>query len=292
MGSKELAIQVNHLNYAFQDKKVLEDITLNLEADKIYGLLGKNGMGKTTLINVLVNQLVAAEGEIKLFGKDPRKSPEILGEVCVVRETEFYAPYMKVKSIFELYGSFYPFYDKELEQKLVALFKLPLHKSYQKYSRGMKTLVFDIIGICSGARLTIFDEPTLGLDAETREQFYNLLIEEYAKNPRTIIISTHLIDEVERLLEHLVILHKGKILLEEEVETFKEKAYYLSGHKEDLEKLHALEGRTPKEYFGKSCVYSYWGELDEVDRQQIKALGIEVGKMSVQKAFIELTKEE
>ena len=67
MGSKELAIQVNHLNYAFQDKKVLEDITLNLEADKIYGLLGKNGMGKTTLINVLVNQLVAAEGEIKLF---------------------------------------------------------------------------------------------------------------------------------------------------------------------------------------------------------------------------------
>lgn len=244
------AVEINHLNYDFQDKKVLEDISLALERDKIYGLLGKNGAGKTTLINILVNQLIAKEGEIKIFGKDPRKETEVLEKVCVIREGEFYAPHMKVKAIFELYRRFYPLYDKNLEQRLVEIFDLPVNKPYQKYSRGMKTLVFNIIGLCTHAELTLFDEPTLGLDAVNREQFYTILLEEYAKNPRTIVLSTHLIDEVENLLERVVIINQGKIMLHEDVDAFKAKGCYLTGFQEAFEKIQALEGKKLKESFG------------------------------------------
>lgn len=287
---EDLAVQVKHLNHAFQDKKVLEDISLALERDKIYGLLGKNGAGKTTLINLLVNQLIAKEGEIKIFGKDPRKETEVLEKVCVIREGEFYAPYMKVKAIFELYRRFFPLYDKGLEQKLVELFELPVNKPYQKYSRGMKTLVFNIIGLCTHAELTLFDEPTLGLDAVNREQFYTILLEEYAKNPRTIILSTHLIDEVENLLERVVIINQGKIMLHEEVEEFKAKGYYLTGCQEAFEGIKALESKQLKESFGKTYVYSYFGTLTNEDKEMIRKANIEVAPMGLQKAFVELTR--
>lgn len=287
---EELAVQINHLSYAFQDKNVLEDISLALEGDKIYGLLGKNGAGKTTLINLLVNQLIAKEGEIKIFGKDPRKETEVLEKVCIIREGEFYAPYMKVKAIFELYSRFYPLYDKHLEEKLVAHFELPINQPYQKYSRGMKTLVFNIIGLCTHAKLTLFDEPTLGLDAVNREEFYRILLEEYVKNPRTIVFSTHLIDEVENLLERVIIINEGKILLHEDVEEFKTKSLYLTGLQEAFYGIQALEGKRLKESFGKTHVYSYFGTLTNKDKEMIRKANIEVSPLGLQKAFVELTK--
>jgi len=286
----ELAIEIKNLNYAFQDSVVLQDIDLEIEPNKIYGLMGKNGVGKTTLINLIANQLIAKQGEIYIFGNDPRKEATILEKLCVVREGEFYAPRMRVKDLFKLYQTLYKDYDETLEKRLVDFFKLPVHKSYQKYSRGMKSMVFIIIGICSRAPITIFDEPTLGLDAASREDFYQILLEDYLKHPRTIIVSTHLIDEVEQLIERVILMDEGKVVLNKEVQELKEQACYITAAQEKVEKLEALQSRLPKKCYGKTSVYAYFGDFSEADKEVIKSEQIEIVPMSLQQIFLEHTR--
>lgn len=288
----ELAISVENLRYSFKGQEVLKNINLEIEKDKIYGLLGKNGAGKTTLINLIANQLVAKDGTINIFGTDPREDADVLDRICIVREADAFLLDIKAKEIFLLYQRLYPYYDKELERKLVDFFNLPIKKSIKKYSRGMKSLLFNIIGICSNAEITIFDEPTLGLDAENREQFYNILLDEYSKNPRTIIISTHLIDEVEQLLEKVIIIHDGKIMIQDEVENIIEKSYYISGSKQKLEQLEGLKNRMPSQVFGQTQVYSYFGRLSRKDRDIVEQENIDIIPMGLQKAFVELTKDK
>lgn len=289
---RDFAVEVKDLSYAFKEDLVLKNINLNLEPNKIYGLLGKNGAGKTTLLNLLVKGLLLKEGEIRLFDEPLKETDEVLEKVCIVREGEFYSKEMKIKEIMNLYASFYEGYDKSLEEKLAAHFNVPLKKAYGKCSRGMKSMVFNIIALCSNAPLTILDEPTLGLDAEVREQFYEILLETYSQRPRTMIISTHLIEEIENLLEEVIILHKGEVLLKENVEELRSKACYLTGKEEALDSLTILKDKAPKKSFGKMKVYSYYGEIPDEDLQQIEEWHIEMTPMSLQKAFIELTREE
>ena len=178
-------IEIKNLDYKFKDKEVFKNLNIDFEENKIYGLLGKNGAGKTTLINIMTNQLMSKNGDIKVLGLDPRVNPEILEEVCVVREREFYYNEAKVKTIFSMYSSFYSNYDKELEKKLCEVFDINPKSRYKKLSRGMKTSISNIIGICSNAKITIFDETTIWLDPINRKEFYEILLESYTNKNRT-----------------------------------------------------------------------------------------------------------
>lgn len=182
-------IEIKDLKYKFKDKQVFKNLNIEFEENKIYGLLGKNGAGKTTLINIMTNQLMSKNGDIKVLGLDPRINPEVLENICVVREREFYNNEAKVKTVFNMYSSFYSNYDKELEKKLCEVFDINQKVRYKKLSRGMKTSVSNIVGICSNAKITIFDEPTIGLDALNRKEFYDILLESYVNKKRSIIIS-------------------------------------------------------------------------------------------------------
>ncbi len=220
-----VAIEIKNVSHNFKDKVVCDNISIDFEENKIYGLLGKNGAGKSTLINIITNQLICKSGEVKIFGTNPREDVSILEDVCVVREKEFFDPTYKVKDIFKSYSYFYKEYDYELQDKLCKLFEINKKLVYKKLSRGMKTLVSNIIGICSNAPITIFDEPTIGLDAVNRQEFYNIILESYMNKNRTIIISTHLINEVEDLLEKVVMIADGKIKVNDYIDEVKEKSF-------------------------------------------------------------------
>ncbi|MGL5693826.1 MAG: ATP-binding cassette domain-containing protein, partial [Peptostreptococcaceae bacterium] len=228
-----VAIEVKNVFHKFNDKIICDNISVDFEKDKIYGLLGKNGAGKSTLINIMVNQLICKSGEVKIFNKNLKEDISALEDVCIVREKEFYDPEAKVKRIFEMYSYFYKDYDLDLQKKLCKRFDINEKLMYKKLSRGMKTLVSNIIGICSNAPITIFDEPTIGLDAVNRQEFYNILLETYNHKNRTIIISTHQINEIEEILEKVVIIKDGKIEVDSYVDEVKEKSYYISGKKEN-----------------------------------------------------------
>lgn len=286
------AIEIKNVSHNFKDKVVCDNISIDFEENKIYGLLGKNGAGKSTLINIITNQLICKSGEVKIFGTNPREDVSILEDVCVVREKEFFDPTYKVKDIFKSYSYFYKEYDYELQDKLCKLFGINKKIVYKKLSRGMKTLVSNIIGICSNAPITIFDEPTIGLDAVNRQEFYNIILESYMNKNRTIIISTHLINEVEELLEKVVMIADGKIKVNDYIDEVKEKSYYISGKGEDLNKLSILSEMILVKAFGNNKVCAYYGDLNDKDLSIIENSDIELDKMSLQDLFINMNKKE
>jgi len=210
-------IEIRNLSKSYGKTKVLTDIFLNLEDNKIYGLLGRNGAGKTTLLNIVANQLKCDTGELKYYGEDIYENSKAVENICLVKEKSIPVDDDKVKRIFDMAKTLYKDWDEEYKEYLVKEFSLNVRKKYRKLSRGNQTIVGLIIGLASRARLTIFDEPSLGLDAAYRYKFYDLLLEDVEKNPRTVIISTHLIDEVTNLFEEVIILKEEKVYLKDEV---------------------------------------------------------------------------
>lgn len=287
-----IAIEVKNVSHSFKDKKICDNININFEENKIYGLLGKNGAGKTTLINIIANQLLCNHGEVKIFGKNPKEDIRVLDDICIVREREFYDIEYKVKDIFKAYSYFCKDYDYKLQEKLCKRFEINQKLIYKKLSRGMKTLVSNIIGICSNSPITIFDEPTIGLDAVNREEFYSILLESYTHKNRTIIISTHQINEVEELLEKVIIIKNRKVEVDDYIDEVKEKSYHITGKKDDLNKLSILKNRKPIKSFGNNEVYSYYGEINDQDLALIETLNIELDNMSIQDLFINMNKKE
>ena len=287
-----VAIEIKNVSHNFKDKVVCDNISMDFEENKIYGLLGKNGAGKSTLINIITNQLICKSGEVKIFGENPRENVSVLEHICVVREKEFFDLTYKVKDIFKAYSCFYKDYDYELQDKLCKLFDINKKLVYKKLSRGMKTLVSNIIGICSNAPITIFDEPTIGLDAVNRQEFYNVLLESYMNKNRTIIISTHLINEVEELLEKVVMIKDGKIRVNDYIEEVREKSYYISGKREDLNRLSILQDMILVKAFGNNKTCAYYGDLNDKDLMIIESSEIDLDKMSLQDLFINMNRKE
>ena len=275
-----VAIKVKNVSKSFNDSVILDDISIDFYENKIYGLLGKNGVGKTTLLNIITKQLISKSGTIEIFGQNINESDDVLDKLCIVREREFPENDILIKELFNTYSYFYKDYDKNLQEKLCDYFELDSKKSYRKLSRGMKSIVSNIIGICSNASITIFDEPTIGLDADNRNEFYKILLDSYIKNPRTIILSTHLINEVENLIENVVIIDKGKVIVDDSIDNISQKSFYISGDKSDLEKLKCLKNTTPDKSFGSKQVYKYYGDINEDDLKYILLKGgIQMNKL-------------
>lgn len=293
----DYAIEIKNLNQSFKEKVVCNNMTLNFEKNKIYGLLGKNGAGKTTLINMIAYQLIPKDGDIKIMGKSPKEDISVLDNICVVREKEIISnngsnSEAKVKEVLKYYSYFYPNYDYKLQDKLCKLFEISPKLKYKKLSRGMKTSVSNIIGICSNAPITIFDEPTIGLDAVNRKEFYDVLLESYIRNNRTIIVSTHHINDIEEILEKVVVIKDGNVIIDDYVEEVNQKSYYISGSRDNLSRLSILRDLKPIKTFGSTEMYSYYGEISDSDLDIIKKYDIDLETMKLQDLFVNINKKE
>lgn len=282
-------IEIRNLSKSYGKTTVLTDIFLNIEDNKIYGLLGRNGAGKTTLLNIMANQLKCDAGELKYGGEDIYENSKAVENFCLVREKSIPVDDDKVKRIFDMAKTLYKDWDEEYKEYLVKEFSLNVKKKYRKLSRGNQTIVGLIIGLASRARLTIFDEPSLGLDAAYRYKFYDLLLEDVEKNPRTVIISTHLIDEVTNLFEEVIILKEERVYLKDEVSNIVEKGYFLNGNYENI--LSVIKGKNiiHKEEFGASAVVGLFDLLDGEEKSLLRSRNVEISPMPLQKMFVYLT---
>jgi ABC-2 type transport system ATP-binding protein len=285
------AVECINLSKSYGKLEAVKNISLRLEEGKIYGLLGRNGTGKTTLLNLICAQIIRDSGEINIFGEEVFENERALENLCLVKEKDLKTEDYKVSRIFNIAGILYKYWDEEYKNQLVKEFKLDTKKKYKNLSRGFKSVVGIIIGLASKAKITIFDEPSLGLDAAVRERFYNILLQQYEKSNRTFILSTHLIDEVSSLFEEVIILQDGQLLIQEEMAKLLEKAYFLSGKEETIMQLIKSKKIIHKEFFGATAIV---GVLDEFSREEInnlKSNNIEVSSMPLQKLFIYLTEE-
>lgn len=203
------AVQVSGLTKRFGSFAAIDDVSLTIEPGRIHGLLGRNGAGKTTLMQLITGQDFATHGDIHVFGEKPTENARVLQNVCFIKESQRYPEDFQPKHVLRSAPWFFENWDAEYAEQLVDEFRLPLNRRIKKLSRGQLSAVGVIVGLASRAPLTFFDEPYLGLDAVARQLFYDRLLEDFAEHPRTVVLSTHLIDEVANLLEHVIVIDQA-----------------------------------------------------------------------------------
>ncbi|AJT41322.1 ABC transporter ATP-binding protein [Psychromicrobium lacuslunae] len=282
-------VKVRNLSKNYRDFKALDSVSFELQPNKIYGLLGRNGAGKTTIMSILTAQGFRSSGEIEVFGGDPYENDKILSRICFIRESQKYPDDFRPKHAFASAKLFFENWDQELADRLVEDFQLPLNRRIKKLSRGQLSAVGVIIGLASRAELTFFDEPYLGLDAVARQLFYDRLVEDYAEHPRTIVLSSHLIDEVSNLLEHVIVIDKGKIIIDDDAENIRGGAVTVVGPASKIDGFVAGREILHRENFASLASVTINGQLSPAERGRANELGLELAPVSLQQLVVRKT---
>jgi ABC-2 type transport system ATP-binding protein len=216
-------LKIKNLYKGFGRKKVLEDFSLSLEEGKVYGLLGKNGEGKTTLIRMIMGIIPADSAQI--FYKDKKlkfSDAAYKKEIGYIPEDPFYFGWMTVHDLLDLNSSFYPTWNFEKANEYLKEFALDKKARIRNLSRGMKLKLGLAVALASEPELLILDDPTSGIDVPTRHDFLKDIIKELCGKGTTVLFSTHLVHELERIVEHLCILHGGRLVLDEEYQVIRD----------------------------------------------------------------------
>ncbi len=237
-------------------KEVLHGIDLELEKGKIYGLIGRNGAGKTTLLSILSAQNPATRGTVTCNGMPVWENRAALDHICFSREMNPVTGYgpnnYRVKDYLRAAAIYMPNWDKEMAKHLAERFELDVKKKISKLSKGMMSMVTIIIALASKADYTFLDEPVAGLDVVMREQFYRVLLEEFAETGRTFVISTHIIEEASDVFEEVIIVDKGQVILKENTVDLLDRARHVSGKAEDVDAFTAGLTVAHEEKMGRS----------------------------------------
>lgn len=282
-------VEVRGLTKRYGSVTAVDEVSFTMEADKIYGLLGRNGAGKTTIMHMLTAQLFATSGEIKVFGEAPYENNRVLSQICFIKESQKYPDTYRIVDVLELSAVLFPNWDREFAYTLIKDFQLPLKRRVKKLSRGMLSAVGITVGLASRAPLTIFDEPYLGLDAVARGLFYDHLLKDYGLHPRTVILSTHLIDEVSRMLEHVIVIDNGRKLLDADTDSLRGKAFTVVGSASKVEAFASGKQAIHREAFGGLVSVTVLGSLETGERKEAEAMGLELAPVSLQQLIVHLT---
>ncbi|MCT9003146.1 ABC transporter ATP-binding protein [Microbacterium memoriense] len=282
-------IEVKNLTKRYRDTLALDDVSFSIEENTIYGLLGRNGAGKTTIMSILTAQNFATSGQVRVFGEEPYENARVLSRLCFVRESQRYPDDAQPRHALRMASMFFPNWDQAFADRLVDDFRLPMTRRIKKLSRGQLSSVGVIIGLASRAEITFFDEPYLGLDAVARQIFYDRLLEDYAEHPRTIVLSSHLIDEVSNLLERVLVVDEGRIVMDEETDAVRDRAATIIGDAAAVDAFVAGREVIHREGLGRVASVTVLGTLTTDDRVHLSAVGLDVAPVSLQQLIVRTT---
>lgn len=278
-------IELKNLTKHYKDTKALEDISLTIEYGKIYGLLGRNGAGKSTMVNLISNRIFPTSGEIFVDGEMSIENDEALRKIFTMSEHNLLPVDRKFKDAVKLVKEFYPTLDEDYAFALAEKFELDVKKKLMSLSTGYSSISKLIIALASGADYIFFDEPVLGLDPNHRELFYKELIDRYANTGSTFVISTHLIDECASLIEKAIIIDKGRLVTAEDTEKIMQDSYTVTGPAELVDKYTAGKTVIGSDNVGGIKSAYVKGKAENVPQ------GLEISKASLQSLFIRMTND-
>ncbi len=280
-----MKLSCHNLTRKFGDTTALNGVNLCLDEPKIYGLLGRNGAGKTTLLRLITNYIQPTEGSITLDEQNIWENEKAQHQIFLVTETSYFAE-MNANNLIQLMSEIYPSFDKQQCLDYAKRFELDLNKKYTALSTGYKSVLRAVLSLSVHTPFLFLDEPTLGMDAFHRELFYKLLIESYSESPSCILLSTHLISEVEGLLENVIILDHGKVLIDESSEQLLAQGYCVSGRISDVD-----DYCSGKNVIGSSVVGGLKTTAVLGERKQVPDT-LEVTGLSLQQLFVQLVGSE
>lgn len=281
-------IAAERLTKTYRETIALDGLTLSIPKDTIVGLIGRNGAGKTTLLKTIAGFIRHSSGNLKVFGEKPFDNLNSLSKTLYMDDAR-YNDSARLGDIFELTRLYYKGFDVVTASKLMDYFSLSKKAKIKKLSKGTKTLFSLVMAICSRAPLTLFDEPTLGLDASHRKEFISLLLKDYSDYPRTVILSSHLIAELENVMEQIVLIDKGKLVFHKSIDEVQRYAVVLTGQKALLESALANHRVLNREYMGEHMSVGVINDFKEAELLEFKNKGISIHAMNVQDVCIGLT---
>ena len=281
------AIQIKNITKRYKGVTALDDVSLSFEFGKIYGFLGRNGAGKSTLINIIANRIFADYGEVLIDGIPAKENMGVHEKIFCMSEADLYDRDLKVKEHFKWTNRFYSDFDLEKALALSRKFELDVNKRFKALSKGYQSIFKLIVALSINVPYVIFDEPVLGLDANHRELFYSLLLKELENNERTLILATHLIEEVSNIIEEVVLIDRGKILLQKTVEELLETGYSVSGLAQEVDRY--CDGRNVIGYdeLGNLKVAYVLGEKAALPQGS----NLQIAAMNLQKLFVKFTEK-
>jgi ABC-2 type transport system ATP-binding protein len=279
------AISTDGLTRSYRGQLVLDQVSINIEAESITGLLGRNGAGKTTLLRILAGQEYPSAGRVRVLGANPAENDQILRRMVLIREDQSY-PDVQVGHALRVASWFYPNWSSELADSLVADFALPRYRAIKKLSRGMRSALGIVIGLSARAEVTLFDEPYAGLDAVARQMFYDRLLEDYAEHPRTMLLSTHLIDEAAGLLERVVVIERGHVVLEAAADDLRGVATAVSGPVLAVNAFTAGHKVWHRRQISSQASVVMVGQLNETDRVRADSLRLNLEPLTLQQLVV------
>ena len=282
-------VDARNLTKRYKGVLALDDVSITLSPGRIYGLLGRNGAGKTTLMSILTAQAFASSGQALVFGEEAYENDRVLARICFIRESQKcpddFTPFHAFKAARLAFGN----WDQQFAEQLIDDFRLPVKRRIKKLSRGQLSAVGVIIGLASRAELTFFDEPYLGLDAVARHLFYDRLLADFTGNPRTILLSSHLIDEVANLLDHVVVIDEGRILIDAEADALRGSAATVIGSAEKVDAFLAGKKTLHRETMASLASVTVDEALTPARRAEAAKLGLEVAPVSLQQLIVRKT---
>lgn len=272
-----IAIECNNLIKSYGKTKAVDGMSFTIEENKITGLIGRNGAGKTTLLKTMAGYLRPVSGEIKVYGENPFNSLRVSANLIFVDDNMAHPASFNLTDIVEAAASFYPGFDKKLATRLLEYFSLDRKQRHYRLSKGMKSTFNSIIGIAARCPLTIFDEPTTGMDSAVRKDFYRAMLKDYLEYPRTVILSSHLLNELEELLEDILLIKDGQKYLHLPIIDLMEYAVGIRGNTQAV--LDFAEGReiVHKEDFAQGSLYVVLrNDFSRGELEQARQNGLEV----------------
>jgi ABC-2 type transport system ATP-binding protein len=278
-------ISLSGLSRRYRDQLALDDVSLDIEGAAITGLLGRNGAGKTTLMRVIAAQEFPTAGSVQVLGASPVENDSILRRIVLIREDQVF-PDIKVRHALRLASWFYPNWSADLAESLMVEFGIPTKRAIAALSRGMRTALGIAIGLAARAEVTLFDEPYAGLDAEARQYFNDRLLADYTEHPRTVVLSTHLIDEVADLLERVVLIDHGRIVLDAAADEIRGSATRVSGSTAAVEQFVAGRPTWDRRTIVSQTSVVVAATLDDGDRASARALRLSLEPLSLQQLIV------
>ncbi|GGQ37980.1 ABC transporter ATP-binding protein [Couchioplanes azureus] len=284
-------ISIRDLTVTYGATTAVDRLTLDLAPGRIHGLLGRNGSGKTSLLSVLAGFRRADGGTVRVDGADPFENAGLMRDTVFVRDTLDVPAGDRIGTVLDFHARLRPRWDAGYADRLLDAFGLDRRTRVAALSRGQRSGLGVVLGLACRAPLTLLDEVYLGMDAGARATFYRELLDDYLAHPRTIILSTHLIQEVADLFEEVVIVDRGRLVVQEDTDTFRSRGVAVTGPAAAVQAFSSGRTVLSEQSLGGVRQVTLYGALSDGDQRHAATAGLSLAPVGVQDLFVHLTSE-
>lgn len=285
-------IKLEKVSKSYGNNIVLDNINLCLENNRIYGLIGRNGVGKTTLMKILSDQIVNYQGQIYYEGSYIKNNNLLKENIVYIGEDflTYNLEAQKLIKIVEYIKDLYPHFNQDRFDELTKLFKIDLFNKYRKLSLGNQSLFRNIIALSLQAKFLLLDEPSVGLDEINRDMFYQKLLDYQEIDRSTIVISSHILSDIEKIVTDIVILNRGKIIVNDSINDILEKSIIITTN-EDYIKYFENKNIINKTYLGKQVILYAYDKFTDNEISTMREIS-DISRLNLKELFLALSKED